>query len=288
MLVRSLKGLESCISMSHTGINFVYDSATGEYRGWPLPEDPTGNGFATTYDVYHSNQPNYGTKQLSVPILFDTKEKVIVSNDNAQLCIMLNAAFNPWARNPSLDLYPEDLQKAIEAINAVTNPGLCDGVYRCRFAGTDEAYQEAFASLHAALDFVEKRLSAASYLAGETLSLADVRALPHLLRFDVIYHSLMLREPRGPLLRERCPITAAYLARLFCRPEVFATCDLQAATRGYFNQMGPATPLAECDALYMRGRSEWMPDLTALDAKRLSEGLPATAVLRMDARGSAI
>ena len=59
MLVRSLKGLEDCVSLSHTGLHFAHDAA-GRYRGWPLPHDPTGNGFATTHDVYNAGDPAYG------------------------------------------------------------------------------------------------------------------------------------------------------------------------------------------------------------------------------------
>ena len=98
MLVRSLKGLEDCVSLSHTGLHFVHDAA-GRYLGWPLPDDPTGNGFKTSFDVYNSSNAEYGDgseshgkRQLGVPILFDKRTRRVVSSDSAQICVMLTPA----------------------------------------------------------------------------------------------------------------------------------------------------------------------------------------------------
>ena len=147
MIVRALKGLEACVPMSHTGIVLTTSSSSGEYRGWPLPHDGTGNGFRDTRDVYNSKNPGYGagtpTRQLSVPILFCTKTKKVVSNDSAQICVMLDAAFEGVVASPRVPLYPEALRDDIEAVNAVVYPGLNDGVYRTKFARTDAAYEES-------------------------------------------------------------------------------------------------------------------------------------------------
>jgi glutathione S-transferase len=58
-------------------------------------------------------------------------------------------------------------------------------VYRCGFATTQAAYDEAFAELFATLDSLESRLAKARYLCGDRLTLADVRLFPTLIRFDV-------------------------------------------------------------------------------------------------------
>jgi len=230
--------------------------------------------------VYNSNNPEYGNTQLTVPILFDKQLKRVVSNDPAHILFMLNEAFNEWATKPSLDLYPESKRAQIEQINTILWPGLNDGVYRCGFARTDETYAIAHEALREALEFVSKTVEEHAYLCGDELTLADVRAFPHLIRFDLIYRQLMLRNDATPLLSVS-QSTQAYLAKLFRMPEVQRTCDLHLAVVGYYAQLGemrglPKT-IAEDDAIYSELKYSWMPTQEELEQKRSLEGLPEKA-----------
>mmetsp|Transcript_11228 Transcript_11228/g.29973 ORF Transcript_11228/g.29973 Transcript_11228/m.29973 type:complete len:338 (-) Transcript_11228:60-1073(-) len=273
MLARAAKGLQNVVSMSHTGLKLLGARRTPEYRGWSLPEDPTGNGFASAYDVYNSNL-DYGQAQLTVPILFDKESKRVVSNDPAHILLMLNSSFDAWAERKE-DFYPVDWQEEIERWNGIIFPGINDGVYRCWFGGTDEAYKEGFDGLQSALAVVEKQLASSPYLCGEKLTLADLRAFPHLFRFDVIYHELMLREPRGPMLADTCPAIVTWLKRLFEDAErgLQATCDLEVATRFYMQ--GPSSKLTQddCDKRHAEFKYSWMPSAEELVAKRATEGV---------------
>ena len=62
-----------------------------------------------------------------------------------------------------------------------------NGVYRCGFATTQEAYEAAFEELFAALDKVERHLAGSRYLAGGVLTEADWRLFTTLVRFDAVY-----------------------------------------------------------------------------------------------------
>ncbi|KAL1529419.1 hypothetical protein AB1Y20_000368 [Prymnesium parvum] len=108
----------------------------------------------------------------------------------------------------------------------------------------------------------------------------DVRAFPHLIRFDLIYRQLMLRNDATPLLSVS-QSTQAYLAKLFRMPEVQRTCDLHLAVVGYYAQLGemrglPKT-IAEDDAIYSELKYSWMPTQEELEQKRSLEGLPEKA-----------
>lgn len=182
---------------------------------------------------------------------------------------MLNSMFDEWATN-KIDLYPPSLREEIEKVNVVVFPGINDGVYRCWFNSTQEAYDEGYDGLRRALEWVEERLENSEYLCGDTLTLADLRAFPHLFRFDVIYHKLMLREPRGPYLKAANPNIVDWMRRLFAMEAVSEVCDLQVAARFYLSE-----PDHECDDFYADLKYDWMPTMEFLEAKRSREALPA-------------
>lgn len=61
----------------------------------------------------------WGTgSKFSVPVLWDKHKGVIVNNESAEIVQMLNDQFNKLAKNPGLDLFPDDLQSSIEEVNS--------------------------------------------------------------------------------------------------------------------------------------------------------------------------
>ena len=64
-----------------------------------------------------------------------------------------------------------------------------NGVYRCGFSGSQDAYNNAFDQLFGALDTLEERLADNRYLMGDRITEADVRLFPTLVRFDAVYHN---------------------------------------------------------------------------------------------------
>jgi putative glutathione S-transferase len=63
-----------------------------------------------------------------------------------------------------------------------------NGVYRCGFAGSQEAYDAAYDRLWAAMDWLEERLTDRRFLMGDRVTEADVRLFTTLARFDAVYH----------------------------------------------------------------------------------------------------
>lgn len=182
-IFRNLKALQDAIDIS------VVHHFMGE-NGWTfdLEEGATGdreNGFEFMRDVYTAAKPDY-TGRVTVPVLWDKETKSIVSNESSEIIRMFNTAFIGVTGN-DLDFYPEPLRARIDEINQRVYHSLNNGVYKCGFATTQEAYEEAFMPLFETMDWLEEILSENRYLAGSAITEADWRLFTTLVRFDPVY-----------------------------------------------------------------------------------------------------
>ena len=183
LIFRKLKKLEGIISVS------IVDPYMGD-QGWSFTTgpgcipDPLLNADFL-HQVYTAADPMY-TGRVTVPILWDRQQRTIVSNESSEIIRMLNAEFDALGAE-RFDYYPADLHSQIDDINAVIYDCVNNGVYRCGFATTQEAYDEAFRDLFGCLDMLEKRLGAGRYLVDGRLTEADWRLFTTLLRFDPVY-----------------------------------------------------------------------------------------------------
>ncbi len=189
LIYRAVKGLEAAISVAYAQPHIRAQGWTFE-RNARFPECTPDdvNGFHYLYEAYVAADPNY-TGKVTVPTLWDKKTRTIVNNESSEIIRMLNSAFQGVAGN-DLDFYPPGLRDEIDALNDRIYMTVNNGVYRCGFARSQQAYDEAFDALFATLDFLEARLAGQRYLTGNRITEADWRLLPTLARFDVAYFSL--------------------------------------------------------------------------------------------------
>ncbi len=229
LVVRALKGLEAAISVA-----VVFPSP--EAGGWVF-EQPEA-GCQTLRQLYELAQPNYRGRS-TVPILWDSRQRTIVNNESAEIIVILNRAFNDFAQRPELNLNPESLQAEIDRWNAKIYPAVNNGVYRCGFAQTQTAYEQACQELFSCLDELDNHLANHRYLCGERLTLADVRLFTTLFRFDTVYYSLFKCSRRRI---QDYPQLSGYLRDLYQLPGVAATCNLEAVKRDYYGNLFPLNP----------------------------------------------
>jgi putative glutathione S-transferase len=130
--------------------------------------------------------PHY-TGRVSVPVLWDKKQRTIVNNESSEIIRMLNSAFDALT-DVRADHYPVALRHEIDAVNELIYPNINNGVYRAGFATTQDAYEEAAYGIFETLDQLEKRLSQQRYLVGQ-ITEADWRLFTTLVRFDTVYYS---------------------------------------------------------------------------------------------------
>uniref|UniRef100_A0A6B2LAT6 Uncharacterized protein n=1 Tax=Arcella intermedia TaxID=1963864 RepID=A0A6B2LAT6_9EUKA len=144
------------------------------------------NHAKTIRELYEKADPNYNGR-YSVPVLWCKQESTIVCNESAIIMEILNTAFNDFARFPEVDMFPVDLEVAQREATGWVSSEICEGVYKCGFAKTQEDYTNAFHTLFAALDRLEALLSTQRYICGPRATGVDLRAFLALLRFDEVY-----------------------------------------------------------------------------------------------------
>ena len=126
----------------------------------------------------------------------------------------------------------QHLRAEIDRINAQVYANVNNGVYRCGFARTQAAYDEAYDALFATLDEIEARLGRQRYLVGNQITEADWRLFPTLVRFDVAYFSLFKCN------RNRIadyPNLLNYMRELYAVPGVAETVKPRYYVMGYYS-----------------------------------------------------
>lgn len=227
LLARRLKGLTRAISVS------VVLPVLGE-DGWELRSGP---GSATDalpnvrhlYEIYVRSDDTY-TGRVTVPVLWDRNTQSIVSNESSDIMRMFNDEFAAVARS-GVDLCPPEFRERIDALNDFVYDRINNGVYRCGFAATQEAYETAFARLFEGLEFVERTLSESRYLTGDACTEADWRLFPTLVRFDPVY---ALHFKCNKRRMSDYPNLFGYLRELYQWPGVAETVNFEHIKEHYY------------------------------------------------------
>jgi putative glutathione S-transferase len=215
------------------------------------------NGFSFLREAYEATEPGY-PGHISVPVLWDTTRGRILSNNFPDITIDLATQFGQWA-DPAVQLYPEPLRPAIDEINALVYETVNNGVYRCGFATSQEAYHTAVTLLFGTLDQLEVRLAGQRYLVGPRLTEADVRLWVTLARFDSVYYSHFKASVRR---LTDYPNLWAYARDLYSLPAFRETTNFDHIKRHYFmthsrinpTRIVPDGPVLDWDSPHGRAR----------------------------------
>ncbi|GGO37039.1 glutathione-dependent reductase [Gemmobacter aquaticus] len=227
LMARSLKGLADLIPV--TVVNPTLTDEGWQFGGYPgADEDPL---FQSRYmhQIYTRADPHYSGR-ATVPVLWDMRQNVMVSNESADILRMLDTAFEHLAPS-AIRLYPAEIGAQIDALNETIYHQLNNGVYKAGFALSQQAYDEAVTGVFQMLDQLEARLTG-DFLFGARLTETDIRTFVTLIRFDAAYHGLFKTN-----LRQIAdyPRLSAYMARILALPGVRETVNLDHITRGYYS-----------------------------------------------------
>ncbi|PSW13882.1 glutathione S-transferase family protein [Photobacterium sanctipauli] len=248
LIFRQLKGLTE-----HIGVTVV--SPDMRTKGWEFDQPEPLYGFTCLHQLYTKAKADY-TGRVTVPVLWDKQTETIVSNESSEIIRMFNTAFNALTGD-NQDFYPEAVRADIEHWNEFIYPSINNGVYRCGFATSQEAYEDAYDQLFAALDKVEAHLASHRYLAGGQITEADWRLFTTLVRFDAVYvgHFKCNKQRIADY-----PNIQGYLKELYQYPGIAGTVDFYHIKRHYYfshdmiNPTGVVPKGPELDLLSPHGR----------------------------------
>lgn len=227
LIVRRLLGLEDVISLGLCGP--VHDK-----NSWTFDLDPGGVdpvlGIDHLQQAYFARFPNYPLG-ITVPAMVDTTSGHVVTNDFAQVTLDFSTEWTKYHRDGAPQLYPKPLREEIDEVADLVFRDVNNGVYRCGFAGSQQAYDAAYERLFDRMDWLAERLSRRRYLVGDTITEADIRLFTTLVRFDTVYHG-HFKCNRSKLTE--IPILWAYARDLFQTPGFGDTVDFTQIKQHYY------------------------------------------------------
>ncbi len=227
IIVRRLLGLEDAISLGLPG-------PTHDARSWTFDLDPDGKdpvlGIERLQEAFFRRVPGY-TRGITVPAVVDVPTGAVVTNNFPQITLDFSTEWKDFHREGAPDLLPAEHMEEIEAVNKRVFTEVNNGVYRCGFAGSQEAYDAAYDRLWTAMDWLEERLSKQRYLVGDTITEADVRLFTTLVRFDPVYHG-HFKCNRNKLTE--MPALWGYARDLFQTPGFGDTVDFEQIKAHYY------------------------------------------------------
>ena len=243
MIVRRLLGLEPVLTMGICGPEH-------DWRSWTFDLDPGEVdpvlGIHFLREAFEKAVSGYD-RGVTVPAIVEISSGAVVTADFRQITLDLEHEWTAYHRPGAPDLYPEKLRDEIEEVSDLIYEDLNNGVYRCGFATTQAAYEEAYGTLFARLDWLSERLATRRYLVGDTITEADIRLWPTLARFDAVYHG-HFKCNRSKL--SEMPVLWAYARDLYRTPGFGDTIDFAQTKQHYYrvhtnlnpSQIVPAGP----------------------------------------------
>lgn len=223
-LVISYLGLDHAISVSSVAAKRYAD-------GWLFDEDYLDpiNGFPSLVKLYQKSDPIYSGR-VTVPVLWDKQQEVIVGNDSAAMAMDLATKWLPLAIN-QIALVPAQLKAEIVELNDWLHSHVNRQVYHVGFAPDQSAYDAASEKLFTALAELDHRLVKSRYLHGDAVTLSDLFLLPTLVRFEVVY-ALHFKANKKPL--KSFKYLYRYLLELVAIPSIRKTINLDYMKQHYY------------------------------------------------------
>jgi len=246
----ALLGLESDIP-----VTMLIDNAEKASKGgWILPnpstedkkygiaDELTKGDLAGVYNYCYREILQEGERykgRCTAPLLVDVQSGTIVTNESNEIMILLND-FARLKREQSgddagVDLRPIGMEEELEKSTKQWFDLLWNGGYKCGFATSQVAYDEAASEVLKGLADMNEYLASNSYLVGDSITEVDVKNFAWVTRHDYAY-TVIFKAPGGRIAQY--PNIAAYVKRMVSDyPALLDTVDMPDACGSYYRQL---------------------------------------------------
>ena len=198
IITRGLKSLDGVVQLVLTSFELTE-------KGWLFtgkdssPSQEPLYGFKSLSELYYKADPEFNGR-FTVPLLWDKKTETVVNNESSEIIRMFYSEFDAFLAEPLREtntpnggFYPPHLRAEIDEMNDWVYNTVNNGVYKCGFSTTQQAYDSNVYPLFASLDRLEQHLSQSGhspYLFGAHITEADIRLYTTMARFDVAYFTI--------------------------------------------------------------------------------------------------
>lgn len=226
----------------------IDDAEKASKGGWILPkpselerseiaEELITGDLAGVYNYCYRDILPEGDKykgRCTAPLLVDISTGTIVSNESNEIMILLN----DYARRlpeHAIDLRPVEMEDELDAATKHWFDLLWNGTYRCGFATSQLAYDEAASDVLKGLTEMNELLASRPYLHGQSLTEIDLKNFAWATRHDYAY-SVIFKSPGGRIAQY--PHISAWVKRLTSDyPKLLDSIDMEDACGSYYRQL---------------------------------------------------
>lgn len=206
----------TAISLKMLGLDAVIDQMVllphRDGKGWHLPDGRMVKDF-----------------QGSQPFLLDKHTGTVATNDQYNLSVLFAKDWQAFHAEGSFDFYPEAMRETIDRMSAFIYAHINVQIYRAAYSPSDKFAAET-AKLFATWELLEAHLAENKFLLGDTLTDADLRLFPNLLRYEIYYTQFGLNRKH----LHDFPHLLRYTKAIYALPEVAATTDLEAIVETHY------------------------------------------------------
>ena len=229
----------------------IDDAEKASKGGWVLP-DPTSmkskfnnniaeelvsGDLAGVYNYCYRDILEEGERykgRCTAPLLVDVEFGKIVTNESNEIMILLND-YARRLKKDTIDLRPIGSEGEMDKATKHWFDLCWNGAYRCGFATSQLAYDEAAQDVLRGLKEMNDLLGEKSYLLGDTISEVDLKNFAWLTRHDFAY-TVVFKSPGGRIAQY--PNIATYVKRMVVdHPSLLDSVDMPDACGSYYRQL---------------------------------------------------